>query len=599
MKKIFQQYQRSLFFKLVTFFIIAFIVSWLFSDTMIDALVQNTVLWYKIQTIRWIIVPVLLTIILFFILRKPFQLFRISEENYTNINKNYRLVVDSVIEDYFFYRHEPNKPFVYLSASVTNVLGYPKADFINNYIKIGGELLYKDVFERHKSFDKDGISPPPFETVLKDAQGVDTFFEIREIPKRNENNEIIAIEGIARNVTKYKRVELELNEREKRYQTIFESTNDGFLVIKDDKFIDCNRRILEMFDCTMEEIIMHTPYHYRFSPPTQPNGKSSREYAREKIALAMEGIPQQFEWIHLRNGKEPFLAEISLTKFVFENENFVLSIVRDISNRQTIMNTLKEKEENFRILFDNITIGVLHFKSSKDIINVNPAAYKILQIQELSEISFFINAIQPLFDKLETENKIVEQIEIYHPHLTKNIHFSITVSKFMRDVQMEYLVLIEDISEKQQLMLGFNEKDFYLREILENSRQILYKLNVNTGNYEYISSALFSILGYTPDEFYQMSADEIKSLIHPEDVDKADSIVAKLMSHISKTQNEYTVEYRFKTKSGDYKWLSDKYSFISNNNNTYIVGNIMDISRLKEAEQLLITFRKNFDNHVE
>jgi PAS domain S-box-containing protein len=598
MKKFLQLYQRSLFFKLLVFFILAIVVSGLFSDTVIDAVVQNTVLWYKIQLYRWAIIPVLLTFFLFLILRKPFKMFLRSEENYSYINKNYRFVVDSLIEDYFFYRHEPNKPFVYLSASVTNVLGYPKSDFIHNYMKIGGELLFQSVFERHENYDKDGITPPMFELTMKDSLQIDNFFEIKETPIRNKNGEIIAVEGIARNITKYKRVELELNEREKRYQTIFEATNDGFLVIKDDKFIDCNKRILNMFECSLEEIIMHTPFHYRFSPPTQPNGKSSRELAHEKIRLALQGKPQQFEWVHLRNGKNPFPAEISLTKFTFENEDFVLSIVRDISNRQDIMNTLKEKEENFRLLFNHITLGVFHFNAAGEIIDMNPAAYRVLQINDMSETGYFISLMKPLLDNFSVENNTVKQLDLLHPVMKKKILLSISVSKFFRENEAEYLVLAEDISEKQQLMMSYCEKDNYLKEILENSRQILYKLNVNTRNYEYISSALFHILGYTPDEFYNMSADEIKSLIHPEDAAKADSIVAKLMSHISETQNEYTVEYRFKTKNGIYRWLSDKYSFISNENNTYIVGNIMDISQLKDAELLLVTFRKQFGDEA-
>lgn len=593
MRNFFKRYQRSLFLKLVVFFFVSVLVVFLFSDFVIDAVVHNTVLWYKIQVYRWIIIPFLLTLLLFKILYKPFKDFRKAIESYDSINKNYRLVVDNLIDDYFFYRHEPHKPFVYLSSSVTNILGYAKADFITKYKAIGAESLFDNVFERHKFYFNEKLPPPPLEIVIKDSKNNNCYIEIKEIAIFNDKEEIVAIEGIAKNITKYKLVEKELNEHEKKYQTIFESTSDGLLVLKDDKFIDCNQRILKIYDCTLEELIMHTPFHYRFSPPIQANGKSSRELAREYIQAALNGIPQHFEWIHLRNGKNPFPAEISLTKFNFENEDYVLAVVRDISSRKTIINALKEKEETFKILYDNIPLGVIHLDSELKLLNMNPAVNKILSPNPHLVIEPFIEFLTPFLSTIEHTNQH-QQLDFKNPESGKNISLSLYFTKFQKEDVFENIIVFEDISEKKQLLSAFNKQESYFREILENSRQILYKLNVETGNYEYISNAIFHILGYTPDEFYNMTADEIKSLLHPDDIIKANNIVAKMFSNINEKDNEFLVEYRIRHKNGTYKWLNDKYQVISNENGIYIVGNIMEMTELKEAEELIKRFRAQY-----
>lgn len=593
MYNFFKKHQHSLFFKLVVFFFVSVFIVFLFSDYVVNAFIYNTVLWYSLQIYRWIIIPILLTTILFIMLYKPFKYFRKLIENYNYVNKNYRLVIDNLIDDYFFYRHEPQKPFVYLSSSVTNILGYAKTDFIAKYKTIGANELFENVFERHQSYLSEKLPPPPKEIVILDNKNNSHYFEVREIVIFNDKKEIVAIEGIAKNITKYKLVEKELNDHEKKYQIIFESISDGFLVLKDDKFIDCNQKILEIFDCTAEELIMHTPFHYRFSPPIQANGQSSRELARKYIREALKGIPQHFEWIHLRNGKNPFPAEISLTKFKFENEDFILAVVRDISARKTIINTLKEKEETFKILYDNIPLGVIHLDSNLKLLNMNPAANKILSFNNNLVIEPFIDFLKPFLLSIETTNQ-QQQLDFRNPISGKNISLLLYFTRFKKDDVYESIVVFEDISEKKQLLNTINKQESYFKEILENSRQILYKLNVETGNYEYISNAIFHILGYTPDEFYKMSAEEIKSLLHPDDIAKADSIVAKMMSNINEKDNEFSVEYRIRHKNGTYKWLNDKYQIISNDNGIYIVGNIMEMTELKEAEKLIKRFRAKY-----
>ncbi|PIP54961.1 MAG: hypothetical protein COX07_02510 [Bacteroidetes bacterium CG23_combo_of_CG06-09_8_20_14_all_32_9] len=583
------------------FFLSSFIILSVFSDFFLDFFIQNTVMWYFIQTYRWIFILVALSILLFFLLRKPYKNFVSLEEALTVSRKDYRLVVDNLKDDYFFYRHEKDNPFQYLSSSVTNVLGYSKIDFIETFRKTGAAILYDNCFERHKQLSYTDIIQPPFEVEVKNFNNTIIYLEIKEIPVVNNKNELVAIEGIARNVTRYKLAENQLLEKENKYHTLFESANDGYFIIKDDKFIDCNHKAIEIFKCSFEEIIMHTPYHYRFSPPIQPNGHSSRELAREKIDLALAGKPQFFEWKHLRNDTEPFDAEITLNKFLFNGEDYVLAVVRDITERKLIEKKIIEKEKNYHLIFDNSPFGIFYFTNEGVITDCNEVYQNILQLPRDKIIGY--NLLATKYNKEFKDNVaacLLGQKTIYTGNYaiskTQLLHLNTSITPVYDDGNKLTggFCIVHELSETAFIIEKSRKDEINFCEILENARQILYKLNIKTGNYEYISSALTQLLGFTPDEFYAMNASEIMSLLHPDDTRKAKNIVAKMIKDVPDNQTEFLIEYRIRHKNGEYKWVSDKYKIVNdkNENNSFIIGNVMDITRLKEAEESLKIFLK-------
>ena len=89
-----------------------------------------------------------------------------------------------------------------------------------------------------------------------------------------------------------------------------------------------------------------------------------------------------------------------------------------------------------------------------------------------------------------------------------------------------------------------------MRLALEAADQGLYDLNVQTGEAE-VSPEYATMLGYDPAEFHETNAAWIERL-HPED---HEPVAAVYRDYIAGKIPEYRVEFRQRTRSGEWKWI--------------------------------------------
>ena len=126
----------------------------------------------------------------------------------------------------------------------------------------------------------------------------------------------------------------ELQEKEAKFQNLFEYASDGIFLLDDTGFIDCNVQGAAQFGLLREQLIGHFPWE--FSPERQPDGRLSSEVAIEAIQKTMAGNSQRLEWQNTPEGGRTVNLEITLSRIDIGHKTYIQAITRDVTERKQV-----------------------------------------------------------------------------------------------------------------------------------------------------------------------------------------------------------------------------------------------------------------------
>ena len=316
------------------------------------------------------------------------------------------------------------------------------------------------------------------------------------------------MEQVQQRTLQFRKMEHQLREREEQYRSVFEATGDGLFVIDLDGFIvEANPAAYRQLGYTYEEIIgLHrstivNPEYHSLVP----------EYLR----VIQMGDQFQGRAIDVRKDGSTFPVEVLGRAFTYKGRPHTLSVVRDITKQVQAEEQLREREEQYRSIFeavtDSLTIGR---QEDGQIVEANPAACKMLGYSYEELIGRFpAELVPPDFLPLVAEG--LQEIQIGERNdpppmvaLRKDgssILVEVHSTQFTYKEKSHHLTVSHDITERVQAEEQLREREEQYRGVFEATYDGLIITDLD-GFLVEVNPASCSMYGYTREELIGMHA---------------------------------------------------------------------------------------------
>jgi PAS domain S-box-containing protein len=274
-----------------------------------------------------------------------------------------------------FYIHDTKHKLLFISPQCLQILGYPPDEMLTEWTNLVTEDPINSVgIELTERALKTGRRQKPYllELYRKDLKKV--WLEIDESPLKNNEGEVIAMVGAARDVTERKQAEEELRASEARFKDISYSMADWIWEV-DEKgvYTYCSDKVLHLLGYTPGEMVGKTPFD--FMPPKEAERIKP---IFQKIVENREPIKDLENWNIRKDGTRILLRTNGMPILDEKRElKGYRGVDKDITERRKSEEALKESEERFRAISYTAADAILLMDSEGKISYWNPAAEKI------------------------------------------------------------------------------------------------------------------------------------------------------------------------------------------------------------------------------
>jgi len=386
-------------------------------------------------------------------------------------------------------------------------------------------------------------------------------------------------------IIRFRKIESSLRESEKRYRTLAEAAQDMIFIIDRDDYVQyVNNFAAEQFGRKPQDIIG------RNRGELFPSGVSDRQ--RHFLQKVFEtGKPIHVEDRIVFPDKEMWVSS-SLVPLVggAGEVNAVMGVSRDITESRKALEALKESEERYESVVENIGIGISVISPDMEILALNsqmrkwfpdidisgrPICYRAFNCPPGENICSYCPT-----SKTFADGRIHESITDT-PLGGEIIHYRL-LSSPVKDAEGKVIAaieMVEDITERLAAEKALQKSEQAYRELVENARDVIYNISAD-GTILSLNPAFETITGWTQSEWLGKN---FASLIHPDDLPLALTLFQETL------QGEFPDIYEFRVlaKSGTVIGEFLAKPKVVNGKVVGVFGIARDITGRKRAEQAL------------
>ncbi|MEL7243473.1 MAG: PAS domain S-box protein, partial [Cyanobacteria bacterium J06573_2] len=419
-------------------------------------------------------------------------------------------------------------------------------------------------------------------------QEIRTTLLSAELIEINQQQYVLAT---ARDITKLKQSQHILQESERRFRAIFNSSF-GFtaLLQPNGKLISLNQTALNFFGLKESEVV-DLPFWSSFADKIC----CSQENLRAAIETAANGefIRSEVDII----GEFGIISTIDCSiKPIFDEKNQVVLLIlegRDIQERKTLERELALREARLNAFFSNAPIGLMIVDRELRFVQINELLAEINGTSVEEHLGKSIRevlpqiapTVEPIYQKVLATNQPIINLELSAASIVKpNVIRDFLVSYFPipgeDNIPVGVGSVLVEITALKHAQTALREREEAFRAIFENAAVGIAQVSPE-GNFIKINEQFCQIVGYSQSELLTLNC---SSITHPDSL--ADYL--DFCEQIANNQIDvFSMEKAFITKDKQKIWTNLTASVVREPSGEikYIIGVIEDISERKLAQK--------------
>lgn len=383
------------------------------------------------------------------------------------------------------------------------------------------------------------------------------------------------------------RIRAEEVEAKKKFELIFQISPDAIDIsrLEDGLIIEANDRFLSTTGFNRDELIGNTTINLGIWKDLNERNKFIKMLIRNEYCENHE--------IELKKKDGTTFIGLTSSRVVdFNGEKYVLNLIKDITERKAIENSIKRNEEKFKAIANYTANLEMWIGTSGELLWINPAVKKFtdysqedfINIDDFLETLIFkqdLSKVRKIYDcAINNGDESGSDIEFRCVKRDSSV-FYITVNwNRVYDATGDFLGIRVSGTDTTNIKYA-NERINILSQAIEQSPVSIVITDLE-GRIEYVNRKFTEITGYSNEEVIGNNPRILKSDYNSKEYYK------KLWTNVLDGK-EWQGQFKNKKKNGEYYWESARISPIYNSE-----GKIEKIIAIKED----ISERKRLENEL-
>jgi PAS domain S-box-containing protein len=431
-----------------------------------------------------------------------------------------------------------NLKYTYISPSVKILRGYEPEELLNKtpietLTPSSMDLAMKtlsEIIELEKSGRREiNVSwTLQLEMIRKD--GTTMWTEVKFSFIRDENQQPVGIVGVTRDITERKQAEAMLKQSEERYRSIFENSPEGiFRSTPEGKINISNQALANMLGYESSAELMTSITDATHQLYVNPEDRRKLQEMIEE-----HGFIKGYEVQYYKKDRSIIWGSMNMHVVRDENGKIIHwdGIAVDITNRKRAEDNLKESENKYRLLADNIHDVIFVLDMNLHYTYVSPSVkvlwgYEPLEVVKQqafetltpSSIDLAVRTLSEVMELEKSEHRDINisrtlQLEMIRKDGTTvwgEVRFS-----FLRNENQQAVGILgvtRDITERKRADEALRDSEEQYRLVVENAKESI--IIVQDVKVVFVNSAAIGMIGYSKEI---LTSKSFTDFIHPDDL---------------------------------------------------------------------------------